>query len=278
MRTVHEPEPPKASATNANPIDPLTGQPKKGPKIRLTANGGKSGSADPAATAKHADKNPANAGLDPSHPDYDPSPPNDNIQYIPAYHPTTGQPGFMITYPPDTQFTQFESEIPADQLMRLLRRQLHWAQQEAEELQRDCERLQCLRQEEWVKKEVLLEGAMSGELAYAESQGLLAEMKGHEKAQMESDIHTAKDLRWTKAPWWKSGEEWAWKKRQADGLDHGDGVRQDVDEPDDGVEDDVDERMSYTKHGVSRTQKEQEDDAMMAVGALMGLSAGETAH
>ena len=128
MRTVHEPEPPRASATNANPIDPATGQPKKGPKLRLMNGSGKSATSTPIKDAV-----PAQPLLDPSDPDQlSSTAANDDIRYIPAHHPVTGQPGFMITYPPDIHFSQFESEIPADQLMRLLRRQVHWAQQESE--------------------------------------------------------------------------------------------------------------------------------------------------
>jgi len=287
MRTVHEPEAPKASATNANPIDPTTGQPRKGPKIRLTANGTKSSSMSPAEMAKHADKNPDNMGKSPSDPDYDPSPPNDNIQYIPAHHPITGQPGFMITYPPDINFTQFESEIPADQLMRLLRRQLHWAQQESEDLKAEIEALESLRREEWVKKEVLLEGAMSGEFAHGTRQGLLADVRTQVQAQMEGDLDCAKGLKWTQSPWWKGegAEGWRFGVPRVQTSAAGGGRKRTGKDGDDVDVDDELQRRERTADdmlevssaaGKKPAPSHTEDDDMMAVGALMGLSGVNT--
>ncbi|EMD01023.1 hypothetical protein BAUCODRAFT_81988, partial [Baudoinia panamericana UAMH 10762] len=145
MRTVHEPEIPRSLASssmfesNSNP---------KGKNIKLKLTNGASKLSDP------------DSALDDLHI----SPPSDNITYIPAHHPLTGQPGFMIHYPPDIQFTGWESSIPADSLMRLLRRQIHWAEQEAVELARECEVLERVRKEEWQLKEILLDGVMEGEL------------------------------------------------------------------------------------------------------------------
>ncbi|GAM86092.1 hypothetical protein ANO11243_041020 [Dothideomycetidae sp. 11243] len=255
MRTVHEPEPPKASLTNANPIDPTTGQPKKGPKLRLL-NGSKTSTLP--ATA--ADKNPLNAGLSPSDPDYDPSPPNDNIRYTPAHHPVTGQPGFLINYPPDIHFTPFESEIPADQLMRLLRRQLHWAKQESEDLSREVDALEAIRQEEWLKKEVTLEALLEAELARAQHKGLARDRL---VKAMRADLRTD-NLEWSKQPWWREQA-----KIKAN--------------PDEDEEMDVDDELSkreaeandmLEKAGNAAGRAEQDQD-MLAVGALMGLSAGD---
>ncbi|KAF2154914.1 hypothetical protein K461DRAFT_104220 [Myriangium duriaei CBS 260.36] len=252
MRTVHEPEPPKASLTNANPIDPATGQPKKGPKLRLL-NGSKAGNTP--ATA--ADKNPHNAGLSPSDPDYDPSPPNDNIRYTPAHHPVTGQPGFLINYPPDIHFTPFESEIPADQLMRLLRRQLHWAKKESEDLARDIENLEAIRRDEWCKKELTLEGVLEAELARAEAKGLA---RPSQIRAMRRDVRSNK-LAWPKEPWWRQQQL------------NGDVAKQEAEE-----EMDVDaelEKREAAANGLleqaERAEKDQDQD-MLAVGALMGLS------
>lgn len=197
MRTVHEPELPKASLTNANPIDPATGQPKKGPKLRLIH-----GSVKKDMPATLPEKNPANAGLDPSDPRYDPSPPNDNIQYTPAHHPVTGQPGFLISYPPDIQFTPFESEIPADQLMRLLRRQINWAKKQSAMLKTDCDDLEYVRREEWVKKELVFDALMEAEYELSERKGTLA---GSEIEEVGRDLRT-RDLEWTQTPWWRKKE------------------------------------------------------------------------
>ncbi|GAB7339072.1 hypothetical protein MBLNU457_5728t1 [Dothideomycetes sp. NU457] len=291
MRTVHEPELPKASATNANPIDPLTGQPKKGPKLRLTANGGKASPSDLSVTATRPEKNPANAGLQPGDPEWDPSPPNDNIQYVPAHHPITGQAGFMITYPPDINLTTYETDIPANVLMLHLQRQLYWAQQEAEELKGDIEELEEIRREEWVKKEILLEATMSGELAHAHRKGLLSDMGRVDTNEMESELNPIKDLKWTRDPWWKSGDQWTFPKREEspDSIDDfseekkRDIMMRAVDvfaaqafEPSSPPEEDQEERQALPSRSqpesAEQAKKQQAEADTMAVEALMGLS------
>ncbi|TKX27557.1 C2H2 type zinc finger domain-containing protein 16 [Elsinoe australis] len=248
MRTVHEPEPPKASLTNANPIDPATGQPKKGPKLRLL-NGTKSANT-PALTA---DKNPLNAGLTPEDPEWDPSPPNDNIRYTPAHHPVTGQPGFLINYPPDIHFSNYESEIPADQLMRLLRRQLVWAKREGEELEREVEELERVKREEWVMKEAVLEGVMEAELRMGERRGAVREKM---KAGLERDLRLDK-VRWNREPEWRKRNGW-------EGIP--------ADTPYGKQEVDLEgERLKREKQANRIVDGDKADD-MMAVGALMGLS------
>lgn len=257
MRTVHEPEPPRPSA--AHPIDPATGLPKKGPKIRLMNGGSKSAGSNSGAGGSGGDTT-RDAHLDPSDPAYDPSPASDNIKYIPANHPVTGQAGFMITYPPDINFTQFESEIPADQLMRLLRRQIHWATQEGEDLKADIEQLEALRRNEWLKKEVLLEGTMENELAVAEDQDMVEDGLLEE---MTRDVEPAKGFRWTKTPWWKKANGLPGDRRSDDGD----------------AEDELERRngaqASQTlSHAEASSKQAERDNDMMAVGALMGLSAG----
>ncbi|THW00224.1 hypothetical protein D6D17_00826 [Aureobasidium pullulans] len=243
MRTVHEPEPPRAAITNANPIDPATGQPKKGPKLRLSMNG------KPTVKPVAPDVPVPVSTQAPN----DPSPPMDNIQYIPARHPITGQAGFMITYPPDIHFSQFESEIPANQLMRLLRRQLHWAQSEGDALKREVEALEDLRCKEWAAKEALLEGVLQGELAHTQlGEETLREMKD------EVWGPESKELEWSGTPWWT--------REDHDKIDH-------LASPGDMSVDDVLEDANHTANAqqASASQAERDED-MMAVGALMGLS------
>jgi len=114
----------------------------------------------------------------------------------------------MITYPPDIVLTAYEGNIRADELMSHIRRQLHWAQQESEELKADIEELEDIRREEWIKKEILLEATMSGELAHGYKNGLLSDMGKHDKLMVE-DVDSIKGLKWTRDPWWKEGDEWA---------------------------------------------------------------------
>ena len=199
MRTVHEPEPARGGAHTGAGADP-TPPGKKPIKIKLT--NGSSGSRPPL-------NDPADIG--PSH-DEDgnpvtPSHPNDNISYTPAHHPITGQPGFMITYPPDINFSAWESAIAADQLMRLLRRQVHWAQQEGQQLKHEIAVLEERRKEEWQLKEILLDGVLEEELSRAEKEGLLARVDANVKEAMEKDVESAKMLSWTRGePPWRTNQ------------------------------------------------------------------------
>lgn len=193
MRTVHEPEPARQTAN----ADSTPGQPKKGPKIRLVNGKGSSTAASAASTTAAGDGQPV---LDPNDPNYDPSPANDNIQYIPARHPITGQPGFMITYPPDIHFSQFESEIPANQLVRLLRRQLHWAQDESDQLKLEVEELEKMQKEEWKKKEAALQGVMEAELNVGVQNVYIPD---NLLQSMKDDLDALKPLQWSKEPKWK---------------------------------------------------------------------------
>lgn len=194
MRTVHEPEPVKGAAGQNN--EPTSSGKKGGLKIKL-ANG--SGSTK-------VEKTPADMG--PTHDEdgneVEPSPQNDNIQYMPAHHPITGQPGFMIHYPPDIHFTAWESSIAADQLMRLLRRQLHWATKESDDLKKEIADLERQKREEWTLKEILLEGAMEAELATADQKNLLAAVDERVHDAMIQDTRPSKEMQWTRGePDWR---------------------------------------------------------------------------
>ena len=205
MRTVHEPEPPRTTGTNnASTNDPAPSGKKSGIKIKLT-NGNAAGTAPkptPPTPTEQA------ALLAPSH-DEDgnpvtPSNPHDNIQYIPAHHPITGQPGFMITYPPDIHFSAWESSIAADQLLRLLRRQVDWAEKEGEALKVEVEKLERVKREEFMLKEMLLDGALEEDYERAKREGWLDDVPGIPKRMMEADAEPGKAHRWTHGtPSWR---------------------------------------------------------------------------
>ena len=225
--------------------------------------------------------NPHNAGLDPSDTEYDHSPPIDNVYYTPAHHPVTGEPGFMITYPLDIHFSSFETKIPANQLLRLLRRQLHWAKKESEELKKENASLKRLKRDEWVKKEALLEGVMEAELAAGRERGVLGE---DEMREMEKDVETAKDLSWTSRPWWKARGFNGYTKSKTEEMADEDSEGSDSDENDEDEDMDTEEGVAETNGHTERLQqqeavesesrfRQEKDDDMMAVGALMGLSA-----
>ncbi|OQO12132.1 hypothetical protein B0A48_02772 [Cryoendolithus antarcticus] len=185
MRTVHEPEPARLNTALDLPLPPK--KTTKGPK---PSNGTKLPHSDgPHVPTHDEDGNPV-----------DPSPPNDNITYVPAHHPVTGQPGFMIHYPPDIHFSTQESAINADHLMRLLRRQIHWASQEGEQLRRDNDDLEKLKRHEWEAKEILLEGVLAAELSRAERDGLLQSLEANVTESMQADAEPASHLRWNRTP------------------------------------------------------------------------------
>jgi hypothetical protein len=210
MRTVHEPEPPRASTTaNASASEPTPPGKKSGIKLKLS-NGNTN---NPNANLQNAPPTPTHSAmLAPTH-DEDgnpvtPSLPTDNIQYIPAHHPITGQPGFMITYPPDIHFSAWESSIQADELLRLLRRQVHWAEQESEELKAEVERLERLRREEWVLKELLLDGALEEGFERAKVEGWLDDAPGVVRRLMEADAEPSRRQKWAHGTpsWRKEGQ------------------------------------------------------------------------
>nr|POE56871.1 ino80 complex subunit 1 [Quercus suber] len=198
MRTVHEPEQVKAGPSVA--ADSPAPTSRKG-KAKF-ANGLAKTPAPPVPDSVSIgpvydeDGNP----VEPSHP-------NDNITYLPAHHPVTGQPGFMIHYPSDIHFTSWESSINADQLMRVLRRQLHWARKESEEIKRDLAHLEQLRREEWTLKEILLEGVMEAELARGLADERLRDaIPAHVSERMEHDVAPSKRLMWSDGkPDWRRG-------------------------------------------------------------------------
>ncbi|KAK4957584.1 hypothetical protein LTR10_005551 [Elasticomyces elasticus] len=209
MRTVHEPEMPRGGALAPTdiPTPAASTTVKAGGKGKQSKNATNNGNAiniKPDPLTPHSATNPN-----------EPSPASDNITYIPAHHPITGQPGFMIHYPPDIIFTAWESSIPADQLMRLLRRQLHWAEKEHRELEAENAELERRRREEWELKEVLMDGVMESEWARAqrsmmdateeqdmmEERGLLDDIPLNVRETMEGDVD--KGLRWapSEPPW-----------------------------------------------------------------------------
>lgn len=270
MRTVHEPEGPRATANDPPPST------KKGPKPKAANGIGKLHEVPPGPT------------VDEDGNEVEPSAPNDNITYIPAHHPITGQPGFMIHYPPDIQFTSWESGIPANHLMHLLRGQLSWAETEGEELKKENEELELVKRHEWELKEILLEGVMEAELATAARDGLLRDVDATVRDAMENDVEPSKRLRWTGgSPSWRrpppnedspTREEEASPSPPPTGKSGGgfDGDGDPYDNYLDGRLAEL-EQMARLKSMHSTPQKaqtEQQAAEADAVGALLGMSGG----
>jgi hypothetical protein len=76
--------------------------------------------------------------------------------------------GWKSSYPADLGFTKEEEDRGSKELFRLLRRQVHWAEEEAESLKRSVEMLEELRKKEWIEKEILLDQAISAEMSWHE--------------------------------------------------------------------------------------------------------------
>lgn len=89
-------------------------------------------------------------------------------------HPDTDMDSHTLPpfeYPDDVHFTADELALPPDQLFRLLRRQVHWAEGETRDLREETEALERTRKEEWCAKELVLANVMEAELASAMERG-----------------------------------------------------------------------------------------------------------
>ncbi|OJD18855.1 hypothetical protein AJ78_01188 [Emergomyces pasteurianus Ep9510] len=66
-------------------------------------------------------------------------------------------------------FDEHELSLPAEQLCRLLRRQIYWAEQETAQLKHDWEVIEPLRKESWRDKELIFEDVIHAELRVSKS-------------------------------------------------------------------------------------------------------------
>lgn len=67
-------------------------------------------------------------------------------------------------YPSELHLSPEEAAMPPSRLFRLLRRQLHWSDQERMALQAEVKLLEERRRGEWMAKELLLENVMEAEM------------------------------------------------------------------------------------------------------------------
>lgn len=65
---------------------------------------------------------------------------------------------------PELGFDEYELSLAPDQLCRLLRRQIHWAEKETTELKREWEVIEPQRKEAWRAKELIFEDVIDAEL------------------------------------------------------------------------------------------------------------------
>ncbi|KAI9722291.1 MAG: hypothetical protein M1812_001763 [Candelaria pacifica] len=107
--------------------------------------------------------------------------------------------------PSDVEFTEEELAMPIDKLAKLLRRQVHWGEQEGVELKAEVEKLESERRKEWESKELLLENVIEAEGARARKR----ERKKGSEPVPGGDEFEALVLPMTKGPipWYRKSKE-----------------------------------------------------------------------
>jgi hypothetical protein len=218
MRTVHETE-------ALRPSDPVpkhhsSNPQNKAQRLRLTlkglapaANGSANGQATtapdgsgtasgPLSAVKSNASNPNSPGLGPINGGGAPTAAdieyeNNNVTYE---YSRSGE--WDRHFPPDVQFSQEELDMPPAQLYALLKAQVRWAGEDADELRGGVERLEKMRAWEWVRKQLLLENVIEGEFADGDKQGSIADSV---RTRMERDVEWARklDIPGKEQLWWR---------------------------------------------------------------------------
>lgn len=71
-------------------------------------------------------------------------------------------------FPAELGMTVEEENMDIEELWRLLRRQVHWAEEDSEALKREVEAMEAFRKREWKEKQVLLDQVVKNELDWHE--------------------------------------------------------------------------------------------------------------
>ncbi|KAF2463197.1 uncharacterized protein BDR25DRAFT_116034 [Lindgomyces ingoldianus] len=227
MRTVHEtealrPSDPVPKHHSSNPLNKF--QRLKlvlGDKARHQQDKGST----PASPSSHPPNSAGAASTQPPSTDTEYS--HNNVMYMQDL--ASPNAPAMVQFPPDMNFTPHELSLPAPDLFRLLRRQLHWATQEGEQLRAEAEVLEKKRRDEWVAKELILENLMEAELAQTKRQCMEKEKEILDEPEsiglLEEDVAPSKFLeikpKADRLPWWREEE---WLKRLVEGKDVREGV------------------------------------------------------
>jgi hypothetical protein len=74
----------------------------------------------------------------------------------------------FTTFSTELGFTPEELALGPKELYRLLRRQLHWVEEESDALRRECEMIEAIRKKEWLEKEILLDQVIKNEADWHE--------------------------------------------------------------------------------------------------------------
>jgi hypothetical protein len=141
MRTVHETEALRPSDPIPKSMQPLI---KSGTRLKLVIK-------QPQAQQESQAQSPGPKRDLPSYPEF----PNlSSASDIEQLTPLSG----------DFGFTSDELAHGPKDLWRLLRRKLHWVEEESDALRRECEMLEAIREKEWVEKELLLNQVIENEI------------------------------------------------------------------------------------------------------------------
>lgn len=193
MRTVHETE-------ALRPSDPVprnySSAHFKPQRLKLVLN-----AKPPTSTSEGSDKDTAASGEPIPDLEIDDTAVGDTpTQAEDGPLPTTTAPG-SYEYPDDVRFTEEELAMPPDQLFRLLRRQVHWAQDEGKELWEEVKVMEAKRREEWAAKELVLANVIEAELATAHTKGVITEE--NVKRILDDLPPTPLPMTGNEAPWYR---------------------------------------------------------------------------
>jgi hypothetical protein len=111
-----------------------------------------------------------------------------------------GAEGDITQFPTELGFTPDELALEPKELWRLLRRQLHWAEEEAESLKQEAEMMDEIRKKEWLEKEILLDQVIKNEMDWLERRRIalstlppVEEIRAQTLAQMETAVGKARE-------------------------------------------------------------------------------------
>lgn len=101
----------------------------------------------------------------PKEPGAEVEPPNESILSAPvAPEPSDADDTTMPEFGPELGFDDHELAMPPRELYRLLRRQIHWAEKETDQLRAEWDELRPKRVEAWREKEVLFDDVIDAEV------------------------------------------------------------------------------------------------------------------
>lgn len=95
------------------------------------------------------------------------------------------------SFPADLGFTAEEEAMGLEALWSLLRRQIHWAEEDSEALKREVEVMEEIRKKEWKEKEVLLEQVIKNEIDWHERRQEVLGKQGLARIQTAEEIRAA---------------------------------------------------------------------------------------